>query len=233
MMAALDDGVGEIVAALRRTGIADDTLVLFASDHGCPTNTGVCSNQDLLGGKRVLLEGGVRVPLLAAWDERIAGGRVVDEPVSLLDVVPTAIELAGAATSTSGERARAAPGRELDGRSLVPLLRGEEGARGHDSLFWRHGPNWAVRQGSWKLVQFAGQPPLLFDLSERGERADVAAAHPEVVADLTRRYRAWEAEMVEPAWPNGGSIWASLDDLLAGKPIRPLAAPASGAVELP
>jgi arylsulfatase A-like enzyme len=226
MMSALDDGVGAIVEALRRADLLDRTLVLFASDHGCPTNIDVCSNDGFRGGKRVLLEGGVRIPLLAVWTGTIAPGRDVATPVSLLDVVPTALEVAGAPAPSD---------RELDGRSLVPLLRGDTDTVERDALFWRHGTNWAIRSGEWKLVGFAGHDgPLLFDLaSEDGESRDLAAEKPEMVAALGRRYREWEAEMVEPLWSSGGSIWISLDDLLAGKPMVPLDGPRPGAVELP
>jgi arylsulfatase A-like enzyme len=226
MMSALDDGVGAIVDALRHAELLESTLVVFASDHGCPTNIEVCSNDGLRGGKRVLLEGGIRIPLLAAWTGTIAPGRTIDAPVSLLDLVPTALELAGAKPPAD---------RELDGRSLAPLLRGEVDTLDRDTLFWRHGTNWAVRSGSMKLIGFAGrEAPLLFDLaSEAGESRDLAAEQPQAVAALTRLYRDWEVEMVDPLWDSGGTIRVSLDDVLAGKPMVPLKGPQPGAVELP
>ena len=227
MMGALDDGVGKIVAALRSADLLENTLVFFISDNGCPTNIAACSNGDLRGGKRVLFEGGINVPFLASWPGTIAPGRVVDEPVITLDLLATALDLAGVKPPTD---------RELDGKSLAPLLRGEVESLGREALFWRHGTNWAVRAGSMKLIGFNGHAPLLFDLaSEAGESRDLAAAKPDVVASLERRYRAWESKMVEPLWDSGGSIWISLDDLMAGKPMKPIKGPPPhpGAVEIP
>ncbi len=93
MVSALDDGVGEITATLERTGLSSSTLVVFASDNGCATYTEACSNGPLLGGKLTFFEGGVRVPFLASWPGTISPGKVVDAPVSTLDVLPTALEL--------------------------------------------------------------------------------------------------------------------------------------------
>jgi arylsulfatase A-like enzyme len=151
---------------------------------------------------------------------------VVDAPVSLLDIVPTALALAGVLPPRD---------RELDGVSLAPLLRGESGTLDRDALYWRHGTNWAIRAGTMKLIGFAGHDgPLLFDLaSEAGESVDLAASRPLAVAELSRRYREWEAKMVAPLWDSSGSIWISLDDLLAGKPMIPLRGQQPGAVELP
>jgi arylsulfatase A-like enzyme len=226
MMSALDDGIGAIVDALRRQGLLEQTLIVFASDNGCPTNIDACSNDGLVGGKRILFEGGVNIPMLASWTGTIAPGRVVADPVSLLDVLPTAVDLAGAPSPPAGT---------LDGKSLLPLLRGEVKRFDQGPLFWRHGTNWAVRSGSWKLIGFAGLPhPLLFDLaSEAGEHRDVAAAHPDQVKSLTTLFQAWEAKTVKPLWGSDDGLWISLEDVMAGKPMIPLDGPRPGAVEIP
>jgi arylsulfatase A-like enzyme len=226
MMGALDDGVGAIVEALRKNGVAEKTLVVFTSDHGCPTNIDACSNDGLRGGKRILLEGGVRVPMLALWPGTIAAGRVIDEPVSLIDLAATAVDLAGAAPPAE---------RKLDGESLAPLLRGETQELHRDALFWRHGTNWAVLRGDWKLIGFEGlDHPVLFDLSSAdGESRDVRAEKPEVAMELTRLYRDWESGMVEPLWDSGGKLWIALDGVMAGAPMKPLKGPQPGAVAIP
>jgi len=226
MMGALDEGVGAIVETLRKNGLLEKTLVVFASDHGCPTNIGACSNDGLRGGKRILLEGGVRVPMLALWPGTLEAGRVIDEPVSLLDLAATVVDLAGANPPTE---------RKLDGESLAPLLRGATRKLDREALFWRHGTNWAVSRGDWKLIGFEGlEHPLLFDLSSAaGETRDVRAEKPEVVAELTRLYRDWESGMVEPRWDSGGILWIALDKVLAGAPMKPLKAQQPGAVAIP
>jgi arylsulfatase A-like enzyme len=226
MMSALDDGVGAIVDALRRSELLERTLVVFASDHGCPTNIDACSNDGLRGGKRIVLEGGVRIPMLALWKGTLEPGRVISEPVSLLDLAPTAIELAGAEPPVDGK---------LDGVSLGPLLRGDARQLEPRALYWRHGTNWAVRSGDWKLIGFAGRErPLLFDLaSEAGESRDLAAAQPKRVAELARLYEDWEATTVAPLWDSGGTIWIAVDDVMAGAPMKPLDGPRPGAVAIP
>jgi arylsulfatase A-like enzyme len=164
--------------------------------------------------------------MIALWEGTLERGRVITELVSLLDLVPTAIEVTGAAEPPDGV---------LDGISLATLLRGDAKTIGRKDLFWRHGTNWAMRHGDWKLIGFAGRDqPLLFDLSsEDGETRDLAFLRPVQVAALTRLYREWEAKTVAPLWDSGGSIWIALDEVMAGKPMRPLAGPQPGAVAIP
>ena len=95
MVAAIDDGIGKIDEALRRNGLRENTLLLFMSDNGCATYTAACSNGPLLGGKLTPFEGGNRIPFIASWPGTIAAGKVIDSPISTLDLLPTALEMAG------------------------------------------------------------------------------------------------------------------------------------------
>jgi arylsulfatase A-like enzyme len=225
MLSALDDGVGRIRTALARAGVEDRTLVVFASDNGCATYTESCSNAPLLGGKLTPFEGGFRVPFLMSWKGTIAPGRVIDAPVSTLDLLPTALELAGS-TET--------PPKPLDGESLLPLLRGERPSLRRDTLVWRLGDNYAVRKGDWKLVQFLDQPTILFDLAaDPGEQRNLAAQSAAKVAELEAIYRTWNAQTVPPLWPTRQDIWVRLQDLLDGKPLQSVGGPGPGVVRLP
>jgi arylsulfatase A-like enzyme len=225
MTSALDDGVGEIVAALERTGLRDSTLVVFASDNGCATYTAACSNGPLLGGKVTFFEGGVRVPFLASWPGTIAPARTLDAPVSTLDLLPTALDLAGA-RSPAGEH-------RLDGVSLLPLLRGEATTLDRRDLFWRNSQSWAARHDNWKLIQYEGLTPFLFDLaSDPGESRNLAAAQPERVADLTRRFREWEKGTIEPLWPMRVTYYVVLEEILSRRPMRLLTAAEPGTIEV-
>ncbi|HEX2464674.1 MAG TPA: sulfatase-like hydrolase/transferase, partial [Thermoanaerobaculia bacterium] len=222
MVSALDDGVGEITAALERAGLAERTLVVFSSDNGCATYTEACSNGPLLGGKLTFFEGGVRVPFVAAWPGTIPSGMVIDVPVSTLDLLPTALELAGAEAPTD---------RPLDGRSLMALVRGEAGADGHDQLVWRNGKSWAVRDGSWKLIRYDGEPPFLFDLaSDPTESKNVASSMSEREAALERVYRAWEAGAVAPLWTTRKPLYTSLQEIVEHKPMRLLETPEADSI---
>jgi arylsulfatase A-like enzyme len=195
MVSSMDDGIGSILDALERNDLAENTLVIFLSDNGAGV-ADYTSNQPLRLGKQTLFEGGVRVPFCMKWPGQIPEGMTYEHPVSALDIFPTAMAAAG-----RGERSDSGPG---DGVDLVPYLEGSIGDRPHDTLFWRSGPNWAVREGSWKLIH-AGDRYWLYDLSEDiGERSNLAAKRSETVKRLKSAYDRWNSEMIDPLWPPVG-----------------------------
>jgi arylsulfatase B len=213
MVSAIDDGVGAIEEALKKNGLLENTLVLFLSDNGCATYTAACSNGPLLGGKLTPFEGGNRVPFIASWPGTIAAGRVVEDKISTLDLLPTALELAG------GTRPK---DRELDGASLAPFLRGKGPAPRHDELIWRLGRHWAVERGDWKLVELFEQKPLLYDLAtDLGENHDLAGEHPDLVRELEAIRARWEKLMKPPLWPTQEIIHVPLQDIFDRKPMVP------------
>lgn len=182
MMIEMDRGVGDIVATLEELDIADDTLVIFFSDNG---GTPRGNNGPLRGFKGSLWEGGHRVPAVAWQPGTIEPGRVTDETAISIDLMPTMLDLA----ETS-----APAGRDLDGISLAPLLRGE-GALPERKLYWAYRNRFAVRDGAWKLVAESNQPQL-FNLSEDlGEESNLADEQPERAASLLAAYRQWQADI--------------------------------------
>ena len=181
MISAVDDGVGAILAALAKHGIADDTLTIFTADNGCAIYTGACTNKPLFHGKLLPFEGGVRVPFLAAWPNGLPGGRTINTPVSTLDIVPTAIDLAGVpVTHMTRQRfdgvnfvdlvnAKAVKTEVADSLKYQPLRVGA----GDRPIFWRNKDNAGVRVGRWKMVRL-GQLEFLFDLSsDIGEQTNL------------------------------------------------------------
>ena len=190
MLRALDRGVGAIQAAVAEAGLERETLFVFLSDHGGPTQELTSSNGPLRGGKGDLYEGGVRVPCLLRWDGQLPAGGTYAKVVSSLDLVPTAL----AAAKVSG-----AEGPVLDGVDLLPYLRGERNESPHETLYWRMKPKAALRHGDWKLVRPAVAKSAaweLYDLQrDLGERRNLAAEQPEVVADLVRRWETLDREM--------------------------------------
>ena len=211
MISAVDDGVGAIISTLEAHGIADDTLVIFTADNGCAIYTGACTNAPLFHGKLLPFEGGVRVPFLAAWPNGLPAGRTVATPVSTLDIVPTAIDLAGVPITHMARQ-------RFDGVNFVDLVKApakpakQEAA---DSLkyqplrvgatdrpiFWRNQDNAGVRLGQWKLVRL-GEIEFLFDLStDIGESTNLIDTKPDIAAELRRAYDAWARETRAPLWP--------------------------------
>jgi len=191
VVSALDDAVGRILDALEAHGLAERTLVVFASDNGADTQQGPGSNGRLALGKALLFEGGVRVPLLVRWPGHATPGARIDAPVSLLDVAATTLAVAGAPAETLAK---------LDGIPLTGLLAGEEApAR---SFFWKLGPSAAVRTGDWKLV-VSKSSRWLFDLAgDPRERSDLSAENPSELERLSAQLEAWIRTLPEPLWDN-------------------------------
>lgn len=200
----IDDGTGRILAELRALGLAENTLVVFTSDNGPWGEKGKDggSAAPLRGTKGGIWEGGVRVPTIAWWPGRISAGRTISAPASNLDFLPTLVGLAGG---------KPAPERKIDGRDLAPLLFGHTETSPHESLLYIRGTQvQAVRRGPWKLfvqraplamgaltAEQARQPftPQLFNLEiDSAESTDVAASHPQIVAELQAIAAAAKAE---------------------------------------
>jgi arylsulfatase A-like enzyme len=203
MISAVDDGVGEVLKALKENGILESTLVLFTSDNGCATYLNACTNLPLAGGKLLPLEGGVRVPYLLQWAGHFKAGEIISEPVSTLDIVPTALDLAGVDSATFADT-------HFPGQSLLPLLAGEASGKGKP-LFWRNGPNWGVRAGSWKLVGL-NENQMLFNLQQDlGETNNLIKTNSEQRQRLKGLYDDWEKSTREPLWPPKNVLRWSLD----------------------
>jgi len=194
MIAALDDAVGRIMDTLARLGLDENTLVFFLSDNGGATYTGATDNAPLRGGKFTNFEGGINVPFLVRWRDTIPAGAACTHAVSALDVFATAVDAAGADLPSD---------RPYDGVSLLPYLTGRTAAPPHGALFWRAEYHKAIRKGDWKLVKDEmSRRTVLYDLAtDKGERRNLAAAHPEVVRELEQALTRWENEMVSPLWP--------------------------------
>lgn len=191
MLSAMDDGIGAVLKKLRDSGLEKDTLIFFFSDNGGPPANG-SSNGSLRAYKGTVYEGGIRVPFLLRWPEKIPAGVVCHKPVISLDVLPTALAAAGGRLPTD---------RPMDGVNLLPYTAGEKSDVPHELLFWRMRQNKAVRKGNWKLVIVGETPPQLFDLSKDiGETNDLAADKPDVVKELSGALAKWESQMVPPLW---------------------------------
>jgi arylsulfatase A-like enzyme len=196
MVAAMDEAVGQIVAALRAQKIDGNTIIFFSSDNGGPNPGTISRNGDLRDGKGSTYEGGVRTCAFATWPGAIPAGST-RSPIHMVDLYPTLLAIAGG---------NAEQPKPIDGRNILPLLKGEI-ASAREEVLIHVGPQaCAIRSGDWKLVLNgqrrleedaedlnapATQPtePELFDLAtDISEKRNVAADHPEIVARLRARY---------------------------------------------
>ena len=204
LVEGMDKSLGDICNWLQANGLAENTVVVFMSDNGgLALRSGgrlgdALSNYPLRGGKGCCYEGGIRVPLLVYWPGTTPRGGVCSVPAAAEDLFPTILELAGAATPP-------ATVQQVDGRSLVPLLRGGTLPADRPLLFhvphnWvRHAPGStyspqsALVRGNDKLLYFAETDSYeLYDLAEDiSEQHDLSASHParleEMKALLQRR----------------------------------------------
>ncbi len=196
----IDWSVGQVLAALDRHGLAENTLVIFTSDNGPWLNFGnhAGSAGPLREGKGTAFEGGVRVPAIMRWPGRIAAGSVSRRLAATIDVLPTLAAITGAPL----------PELPIDGVNLLPLLEGDGSVVPRDQFYFYYaGELRGVREGKWKRVyrhrtrSYVGVEPgvdglpgpyafptveaALYDLeTDMGETTDVSAAHPEVVQRL-------------------------------------------------
>jgi arylsulfatase B len=190
MLLSMDDAVGEVLGALDRLKLAERTLVFFVSDNGGPTERTTARNTPLRGKKGELYEGGLRVPFAIRWPGHIEPGTVYRQPVSALDIAPTALAAAGATI---------APGA-FDGVDLVPFVTGQRGnLQPHERLYWRQGSRWAVREGRFKLVHGSlfGRS-VLFDLEADVGETKRAQKQGAVRKRLEAAYEAWNDQMARP-----------------------------------
>ncbi len=184
MITRLDRDLGRIIETLKKLAIDNNTLILFTSDNGPHREGGVDpeffdSNGPLRGYKRDLYEGGIRVPLIARWPDKIRAGAVSHHVSAFWDFLPTLAELAGVD--------RRGP---TDGVSMLPTLLGRpRRQKQHEFLYWEFhekGSKQAVRMGNWKAVRFGAQGELeLYNLKEDiGEKRNLAGRNPDIVAKI-------------------------------------------------
>ena len=182
MVSRMDRDIGKLLAALKNQGLDDNTLVIFTSDNGHEYDNGFFnSNGELRGQKRDLYEGGIRIPFIAKWPNKIKANSTSDHISAFWDMMPTFCELAGG---------KGCP--ETDGLSMKKALFGETGQAEHDHLYWEFneskGPLQAVRQAKWKLVKRYKKPVELYDLSKDiAESNNIALNYPDVVAELSEK----------------------------------------------
>ena len=184
MIHHMDEGIGRVVATLRRLRLLDNTLIVFTSDNG---GERFSDNWPLVGGKMDLTEGGIRVPWIAHWPGVIPPGTTSTQHCMTMDWSATMLELAGAGP---------APDHPWDGVSLSAVLRDPQQTF-HRPLYWRmkHRGQRALRDGDWKYLRVDDNDYLFNIAADERERANHASREPERLAVMRAQWETWEATM--------------------------------------
>lgn len=210
MLAAMDESIGQIVAALEEKKMLDNTLIIFSSDNGGPSPGKVTDNGPLRDGKGSLFEGGVRVCAFACWPGHIPAGKVVDQPIHIIDWYPTLLNLTGDSLKQP---------LPLDDKNIWPVL--TQGAKSpHDAILLSgtHHGQAAIRMGDWKFIKGqsdhdaeeernpqakpSNDPYALYNLAtDIGEKNNLAAQYPEKLQEMKTRME----KLLKDAVPSGES----------------------------
>ncbi|WP_348768277.1 arylsulfatase [uncultured Bacteroides sp.] len=192
MITRLDHYVGEVLAKLKEKGLDENTIVIFTSDNGPHEEGGADPtffgrDGKLRGLKRQCYEGGIRVPFIVRWPGKVVAGSVSDHQCAFYDLMPTFCELAGVKDYVKKYRNKKKKETDyFDGISFVPTLLGRDNQVKHDFLYWEFNETdqIGVRMGDWKMVVKKGKPFLYNLATDIHEDNDVAAGHPDIVAQM-------------------------------------------------
>lgn len=205
-VSTLDEEIGKVMGKLKTLGLAENTIVVFQSDHGHSeeerTFGGGGYAGPYRGAKFSLFEGGIRVPAIISWPGKLPAGQVRGQLAANIDWFPTLAELCSIRL----------PERKIDGRSLVPVIRSAQAASPHETIFWQsqggpNNPQWAVREGNWKLLHnpTSAKPAelnsggfFLADMQKNyDEQTNEADQHPDIVTMLREKYLAWINDVMQ------------------------------------
>ncbi len=201
-VSTMDEMIGKVLDHLDEVGLAEDTIVIFQSDHGHSTEVrtggGGGDAGPYRGAKFSLFEGGIRVPAIIRYPEVVPSNAVRDQLATGCDWYPTILDLCGVDL----------PDHKIDGKSIKPIIRSAESPTPHDVFHWKTGRDqWAVREGNWKLI---GNPRdtsnqaeiteedklFLVNLEEDvSEMTNMAGDHPDMVKKLQKLHEEWEKSL--------------------------------------
>ena len=203
-MSTMDEAIGDLLEEIDSLGLRDDTIVVFQSDHGHSveerTFSGGGNSGPYRGAKFSLFEGGIRVPAMIRWPGRIPAGEVRDQFAVSVDWLPTLAEYANVPL----------PKRKLDGKSLAKVIHSGRAQSPHTEFHWMStgsNPQWAVREGDWKLIGNPRDPtrksPLgkddklfLVNLSlDVGEQKNLRYTHPDELKRLKSIHDRWVKDL--------------------------------------
>jgi arylsulfatase A-like enzyme len=200
MVQAMDRQIGRVLQALDSNGLSGNTIVIFTSDNG---GERFSDTWPFTGIKTELLEGGLRVPALVCWPDRISAGRTSDQVMISMDWLPTLLDAAGTAPDAD---------HPPDGISLLPVLTGERTSEPR-TLFWRYKTNAqrAMRDGDFKYLEIRGNTYLFDVVADPRERANLKHRRKDVFDRLIAGWAAWNTAMLAEIPDSFGEVFNAAD----------------------
>jgi arylsulfatase A-like enzyme len=200
-VSTMDEKIGEVIKSVDRHGLTRDTIIIFQSDHGHSTEVrtfgGGGDAGPYRGAKFSLFEGGIRVPAIISWPGHVKEDLTRNQLATSIDWFPTIADLCDIPL----------PATSIDGASLTPILQSSDAPGSHATFHWQTGsrnkPQWAVREGNWKLLgnpnDTSNKAPIqngdnryLVNLQKDvGEMNNVASDHPDIVKKLSKLHQDW------------------------------------------
>ncbi|MCF6332716.1 MAG: sulfatase [Draconibacterium sp.] len=204
MVAGMDESLGRIVAKLKELGIYENTIIIFTSDHGGLSNSGLenkralaTTNKPLRAGKGHIYEGGIKVPVFVRWPGVVEKKEIAESVITGMDYYPTILEMCGLPSE---------PENHIDGVSFVPALKGEE--MNTDRPFYWHQTaarptstgdhnSSVIRVGNYKLHHFLDDDRIeLYDLEKDPyEKNNIAKESPDITSKLDKKLSNWKKEV--------------------------------------
>lgn len=195
MVHRLDVNVGKIMSELKAQNLDNNTVVVFLSDNGGPCTSNASINAPFNGQKGILLEGGIRVPFVMSYPEKLKSGTTYDNAISSLDLTPTFVALAGGETK---------PKDKLDGVNIFPFITNEVEGIPHETMLWRFTISAGIRKGNWKLVRLPDRLPLLFNLdNDIAEQNNLASENWDLVESMLKELGDWDVSCPQVLFMEG------------------------------
>ena len=196
MVDEMDQGIGRLMETLDKLDLTDHTIVWFLSDHGGLKRTS--DNRPLRGSKGNAYEGGLRVPFVVRWPEKVKPGTVLTHPITSLDIGATSVAVAGGDVQ----------GAELHGSDLTSYMTGQSTEAPHEKLFWHTGKGpeditGALRDGDQKMLVKHGKVELYDLKNDPSESTDLAEAQPQRAEQMLAQWKDWNQSNRSPLWKVG------------------------------
>ena len=210
MVWEMDQGIGQLLTKLDELGLTENTVVWFLSDNGGMRKTS--DNRPLRGTKGAPHEGGIRVPMFVRWPGKTPVGKVLDDPITSLDITATSVAMAGGDPESAG----------LHGKDIRSYLTQASKEPPHETLYWHtaRGPasQGVIRDGDFKLI-IGKKGVELYNLKEDlEETTNLAKNHPEKVQSMKARWMKWDQDKAPPLWTGDRNIQFADYDWLKGSP---------------